>query len=264
MSVVIEIQAYLKSKYPNSKISLMQFTKSQRKGDTMHFYVFINSKIEYLVTTYKKESLKRMQAENEVMTKLFGGLSNTDFLESILFSFELITIENISFRVQKFVDFQKCRKKNQNIPIDIANQYIKTSFDWIQSFQNICSQENCDVNELNLEILEMAKSLPSNHEVNGLLQKLINATDHEVCKLKKGNSHGDFCYYNYILANNNQFQVFDWEHATNYYWTFFDPISNLNALWAHLYYKEKANNIYKVLCLKEVESKAEILLFNHA
>jgi hypothetical protein len=264
MTIVSEIQAYFESKHSNCEISLMQFTKSQRKGDTMHFYVFIDSKIEYLVTTYKKDSVKRMQAENDEMTKLFGEVTNTSFLESVLFSFEQVTIENISFRIQKYVDFQKFRKKNQNIPTEVANEYIKKSFGWIQSFQSISPHQPHDLADLKLEIMEMAKSLPQNHEATVLFHKLIDASAHEDWHLKKGYSHGDFCYYNYIITNSCQFKVFDWEHATNSYWTFYDPILNLNTIWIHLFYNKKVGSIYEVLCLKEIDSKAEELLLNYS
>jgi hypothetical protein len=264
MSILKNIQTFIEAKHVNGVVSLVQFTKSQSKGDTMHFYVFVNSRIEYLITTYKKESINRMQLENEIMTGLLKGVTDAGFLNSILFSYDLLTLGNHCFRVQKYIDFQDIRKKNQKITIALCEKYLNQSFGWIGKFQTLRGHQTYHVNVLRDEMSDMVETLPANHCLIEVLNQLKAALDQETWHLTKGLSHGDFCYYNYLLQPDDQFQVFDWEHATDSYWLVFDPILNFETLWIHFFNNRKVKNIYQVLCLNRVETEGEKKLVLHS
>lgn len=264
MNLVKRITEYFESKHITCVVSVMQVVKSQNYGDTVHFYVFIDSNLEYLATTYKSNSIKRMEAENEVMAALVNRLSDIETKQSILFSFELLKIGNSCVRIQKYIDIQKIRRQNKSLSHNLAMQYLERSFNWVKSFQYQNSSTVFTFRDLVIEMEEMKGLVQQNQYVLEKFQSLEPILSSETASLTKGFSHGDFCYYNYFINNNNQFFVYDWEHVSTNYWSFYDPVLNLNVIWNHFYNKKKAGNMHKVLCLNKINSTADELLFGHA
>ena len=107
----------------------------------------------------------------------------------------------------------------------------------------------------------MGNNYSNNLTVNDLLNQLIDITRLFQWDLYTCLSHGDYCYYNFIINKKDEFQVFDWEHAQKDYWQFYDLVLNHIVLWKKLFNAQKVRSVFNVICLHRISNNSEKLLF---
>ncbi|PWD98010.1 hypothetical protein [Marinilabilia rubra] len=260
MSYSKELNKHIQRKHPICEISTVMADNNRYFGHAVHFYVFVSNRLNYVISTYKEASASRMKRENTVMMSLKNQVRSQAFMDSLLFSFEILCIDDEYFRVQGFVASQDLRKVFRKKSLKAIEKYLNVSFDWLSSFQGIRKKQNASHDELVKEIEEITHILSEEHTGRRWLNELINSVSIHHWELTKGFSHGDFCFYNCLYNGCDRFLVFDWEHVSEFYWLFYDPILNVNSVWQYFFERGRVKSMYDVLILKRNEKKFEVLL----